>query len=128
MKNETVAYLTGADKAIFQARAILEINFPEQAARLAYYAEFYAAQALIFERTERVAKTHKGVRRLFHQLAAAETGMDPRLAGDLTHGYQFKQLADYEAGTDASVSLEDAADAIEVAVHFVASVRQSLTA
>ena len=62
MKPQTHAFLVAADRALVQARGNLAINFPDQAARLAYYAQFHSAQALIFERTDKVAKTHKGVR------------------------------------------------------------------
>ena len=38
------------------------------AARLACYAQFHAAKALFFERTARIAKTHKGVSAQFHRI------------------------------------------------------------
>ena len=81
-------HLNAAERALVQARGVLAINYPDQAARLAYYVQFHAAQALIFERTDKVAKTHKGVRRLFHQLSRAEAGIDPRLAGKLTDAHR----------------------------------------
>jgi uncharacterized protein (UPF0332 family) len=56
MKAETAAYLANAAEALKDAQAILAICIPRQAARLAYYAQFHAAQALIFERTDKVAK------------------------------------------------------------------------
>ena len=126
MKAKTVEYLGAAAKALLEARGNLTIGFAEQAARLAYYAQFHAAQALIFERTEQIAKTHKGVGRLFHKLAKSEAGLDPRLPGDLTHAYQFKQIADYETGLGARVSIQDATDAIAVADLFVAAVTRHL--
>ena len=108
MKAKTVRYLEAATKALVFARGNLTMNFAEQAARLAYYAQFHAAQALVFERTEQIAKTHKGVGRLFHKLAKSEAGLDVRLPGDLTNAYQFKQIADYETGAEALVTLDDA--------------------
>ena len=127
MKRQTAAYLNAAERALVQARGVLAINYPDQAARLAYYVQFHAAQALIFERTDKVAKTHKGVRRLFHQLSRAEAGIDPRLAGKLTDAYKFKQFADYETGTAAIASPQDAADTIAAAEHFIAVVRAVLS-
>ena len=53
MKPQTSAYLD-SDEAIRDAKQILAINIPRQSARLAYYAQFHAAQALIFERTDKV--------------------------------------------------------------------------
>jgi uncharacterized protein (UPF0332 family) len=46
---ETAAYLASAAQALTDAKAILAINIPRQAARLAYYAQFHAAQAFIFD-------------------------------------------------------------------------------
>ena len=126
MKPQTASYLAAADKALVEPSGVLAINFSEQAARLAYYAEFHAAQALIFERTTKVAKTHKGVRKLFYSLAQSESGMDTQLAGHLDNDYQFKQIADYETGSGAVVSREEASAAIARAEHFVANVKQVL--
>lgn len=126
MKPKTAGYLAAAAKALVAARGNLTLNFAEQAARLAYYAQFHAAQALIFERTEQIAKTHKGVARLFHKLAKSETGLEARFPGDLTNFYQFKQIADYETGGDELVSLSDAAQAIVLADQFVAAVQSIL--
>jgi len=69
VKPETAAYLASAAEALKDAKAILAIHIPRQAAHLAYYAQFHAAQALIFERTDRIAKTHRGVKNRFHKLA-----------------------------------------------------------
>ena len=56
MKPQTAAYLANAIEAVADARRILAIDIPRQAGRLAYYAEFHAAQALIFERTAKGRK------------------------------------------------------------------------
>jgi uncharacterized protein (UPF0332 family) len=72
MKPQTQAFLAAADEALSDGNTILKVNVPRQAARLAYYAQFHAAQALIFERTDKVAKTHKGVDREFHKIAKDE--------------------------------------------------------
>jgi uncharacterized protein (UPF0332 family) len=69
MKPQTAAFLESADQAVSQAKRILAIDIPIQAAWLAYYAQFYAAQALIFERTDKIARTHKGVRDSSHDLS-----------------------------------------------------------
>jgi uncharacterized protein (UPF0332 family) len=62
MTPQAAALMESAGLSLSEARRILEINIPRQAARLAYYAQFHAAQALVFERTGKVAKTHKGIR------------------------------------------------------------------
>jgi uncharacterized protein (UPF0332 family) len=105
----------------------LAIDIPRQAARLAYYAQFHAAQALIFERTDKSAKTHKGVDRQFHRLALAETSFPTGLAATMSAAYHFKEAADYETGIAGAVSSADAGDAIAAGEQFVAAVRQALT-
>ncbi|MGO8952884.1 MAG: HEPN domain-containing protein [Rhodomicrobium sp.] len=77
MKPGTRAYLESAGEALSDARKILAIGIPRQAARLAYYAQFHAAQALIFERTDRIAKTHNGVKSQFHKLTRGDTAIPP---------------------------------------------------
>ena len=108
--------------------AILAISIPRQAARLAYYAQFHAAQALIFERTDKIAKTHKGVQTLFHQLIKQEPVSGRRLAGDLAASYHYKEAADYETGTAGAISSADAAEAIRTAEHFLAVISTVLDA
>ena len=102
MKAETAAYLANAAEALEDAKAILGIRIPRQAARLAYYVQFHAAQALIFERTDRGAKTHRGVKIQFHKLTNEDTGLDCSLAGDLAATYHFKEAAGYETGAAAA--------------------------
>jgi uncharacterized protein (UPF0332 family) len=62
MTPQAAALMESAGLSPSEARRILEFNIPRQAARLAYYAQFHATQALVFERTGKVAKTHKGIR------------------------------------------------------------------
>ncbi len=127
MKPQTVAYLDSADEALRDAKRILGIDIPRQAARLADYAQFHAAQALIFERTDKSAKTHKGVDKQFHLLALAEPSFPPGLAATMSAAYHFKEAADYETGTAGAVSSADAEDAIAAGEQFVSAVRQALT-
>ena len=127
MKPQTSAYLDSADEAIRDAEQILAINIPRQAARLAYYAQFHAAQALIFERTDKVAKTHRGVDKEFHRLALAETTFPLSLAATLSAAYHFKKVADYETGPAGAVTAADADQAIAAAKHFVTLVRGAIT-
>ena len=124
MKPQTAAYLAAADRAMSNAHGNLSIKIADQAARLAYYAQFHAAQALIFERTHKIAKTHKGVNIQFHRLIKSETTSDQTLAHQLTRAYHFKEVADYETGTITIVTTDDAVAAIAAAEHFVTVIRQ----
>ena len=79
MRPEARGYLDKARECLAHARAILAIELGEDAGRAAYLTTFHAAQALIFERTGRVAKTHRGVHGQFLRLAADEPGVDAEL-------------------------------------------------
>ena len=126
MTPQTAALMASAGLSLSEARRILEIDIPRQAARLAYYAQFHADQALVFERTGKVAKTHKGVRAQFHRLARMERRLAPGLSVDLTAAYHFKEAADYESGGLNTISSDDAIEALQAADHFVASIRNAL--
>jgi uncharacterized protein (UPF0332 family) len=46
---------------------MLQVGLNEDAGREIYLACFHAARALIFERTDKVAKTHRGVQSEFYR-------------------------------------------------------------
>lgn len=75
---------------------MLAIEMADEAGRTAYLAAFHAAHAIIFERTGRTPKTHRGVRTQFGALARAEASIDISLRQFLTDGYDLKTIADYE--------------------------------
>jgi hypothetical protein len=60
VKSETEDYLASAHRHLGYARRNLSPDSAPVAAREAYMAAFHAAQALIFERTGKPAKTHNG--------------------------------------------------------------------
>ena len=126
MTPEAASYMTAADRALSDARVVFTANLPHQAARLAYYAQFHAAQALIFERTGKIAKTHKGVGRQFHLLAKAERSFPPGLAAELSSAYKYKEFADYDTDQATPITVVQATDAIATAERFVAAVRQAI--
>jgi uncharacterized protein (UPF0332 family) len=127
MTPESEDSLAAAERTLLHARGNLSINIPDQDARMAYYAQFHAAQALIFERTGKAAKTHKGVHKEFHRLARAEPTSSPGLASQLATAYRFKDIADYDTVLATPVTPNRAQEAIAVAERFVAAVRQLLT-
>ena len=63
MTPEAGRYLAKARLTLDHARKMLTVQLNEDAGRAAYLAGFQAAQALIFERTGTVTKTHKGAHR-----------------------------------------------------------------
>lgn len=68
---ETGAYLAKAQQCLKEARIVAANDLAEAAGRAAYLAAYQAAQALIFERTGKAAKSHNGVRSEFARLARA---------------------------------------------------------
>jgi len=127
MKPETAAYLDRADRSLSNARAILAINIAEAAGREAYYAAFHAAEALIFERTDKTPKTHSGVRAEFNRLAMDEPAISPELRAFLGQSYRLKEAADYLTGSAVEVTQAQAAAAVDSAGEFVTCVRNVLT-
>ena len=126
MRSEARRYLDKARQSLARARAILAIDLGEEAGRAAYLGAFHAAQALIFERTNRAAKTHRGVHGQFLRLVVDEPRIDPALRRFLAQGYKLKAIADYETGPDAVVPLEEAAAAIETADRFIRTIAELL--
>ena len=62
MKEAAAAYLAKARQALDKARRVFAIGLYDEAGRHAYYAAFHAAQALLFQRTDKVYATHQGVK------------------------------------------------------------------
>ena len=101
MTPEAHRYLDKAQQSLAHAKAIPAIELGEDAGRAAYLAALHAA-ALIFERTDRVAKTHRGVHGQFLRLVADEQRLGQELRRFLSEGYKLKATADYEVGPEAS--------------------------
>jgi len=123
---EAGRYLDKARQSLAHAQAILAIELGEDAGRAAYLGAFHAAQALIFERSNRVAKTHRGVHGQFLKLVTNEPRVDVDLRRFLSEAYKLKAIADYETGPDAVVPLEQAATAVETAGRFIQTIAELL--
>jgi uncharacterized protein (UPF0332 family) len=126
VRPETQSYLDKARQSLAHARAILEIELGDDSGRAAYLAALHAAQALIFERTGRVARTHRGVHGQFLKLVAGEARIDAQLRRFLSEGYKLKAIADYEVGPEAVVPLQEAVTAVGTAARFVETVAELL--
>jgi uncharacterized protein (UPF0332 family) len=123
---EAERFLQNADDHLARGQTMLAAGLNDDAGRAAYLAAFHAAQAIIFERTGKVLKTHKGVQIEFLRL----TKDDPRFRPDqrifLSQAYDFKAVADYDSGPISEVSPQRAVDANEAARQFIATVRRVL--
>jgi uncharacterized protein (UPF0332 family) len=127
VKPETADYLDRAREDLSDARQIAQINLAKVAARTAYYAAFHAAEALIFEKTDRAVKTHRGVRTEFARLTKDDPRTSAGMAGFLLQAYQYKEISDYGTGSGEIATLADAEAVIASAADFVLWVRTALT-
>ena len=75
MTPEAASYLHKARRCLTFARINLDVQLGNDASRNAYLAAFHAAQALIFERTGKAAKSHRGVHAAFSRVATEEPQM-----------------------------------------------------
>jgi uncharacterized protein (UPF0332 family) len=119
MKPESAAFLAKSREFLGKAQGMLDHQWPDEAGRAAYLAGLHAAQALIFESTGKVVKSHRGVHRELARLMKDEPRFDPDLRAFLGRAYNLKAIADYETGPGSRVSPESAKDAIQTATRFV---------
>jgi uncharacterized protein (UPF0332 family) len=66
-----------------------------------------------------VAKTHRGVHAQFSRLTRDDPKIDTELSRFLSQAYDFKAVADYEIGPDATVPLAEAISATDSAENFI---------
>jgi uncharacterized protein (UPF0332 family) len=122
---EAQYYLNSARQDIDDTRKILAAGVWRIAARSAYYAAFHAAEALIVERTGRIAKTHSGVRAEFARLVK-NSEPDRALSTFLAQAYKYKEISDYGTGDGATVSQAEATQALKDAEQFIARISEML--
>ena len=127
MSPEAADYLEKARGFPNKARNWLEtVHYGDEAARAAYLAAFHAAQALLFERTGQVVKTHRGVRTAFARLAAEDSRLDRTLTRFLAQGYRQKEIVDYAIGPQTIINESEAHEMINAAGRFVDRIAQIL--
>jgi uncharacterized protein (UPF0332 family) len=95
------------------------LHYADEAGRAAYLAGLHTAQALVFERTGKVTRSHRGVQRELYRLTAEDPGFDPDLRAFLGRSYNLKPIADYQTGAAAEVSADEARVALDVAARLV---------
>jgi hypothetical protein len=61
VKPESAAFLEKSREFLIKAQGMLDNQWPDEAGRAAYLAGLHAAQALIFEASGEVTKSHKRV-------------------------------------------------------------------
>lgn len=127
MTPEAAGYLEKARRCLEYARVNLGVDLGNDAGRNAYLAAFHAAQALIFEMTGRIAKTHQGVQAEFSRLTKDDPTITADLRRFLSQAYNLKAVADYETGPGAEVPMDRAVLALAGAKRFVGWVEQRLS-
>ncbi|MCI0598330.1 MAG: HEPN domain-containing protein [Beijerinckiaceae bacterium] len=100
---ESGDYLNRARQVLQEARVIASINLPEAAGRAAYMAAYHAAQALIFDRTGKIAKTHTGVRSEFARLAKDDPRINRVFTAFHAQAYYLKAIAACAVVTDKTI-------------------------
>lgn len=126
MKPQAGAFLDKSRGLLRQADTMLEVELVEAAGRTAYLVGLHAAQALVFERTERIVRRHRGVQAEFRRLTESEPDFDPELRPFLSRTYNLKAIADYDTDPASEVSVEEVQQAIATARRFVASIEALL--
>jgi uncharacterized protein (UPF0332 family) len=115
---EAARFLDKARSCLADAIRIQQL-VPRLVGREAYLAAYHAAEALLYERTGKIAKTHRGLRAQFANIARSEPRIDRPMLEFLAQAYELKSLADCRTGADANFSEEIAAAAVERATRFV---------
>jgi uncharacterized protein (UPF0332 family) len=106
VKPEAAEHLDRAAEYLTKARSLLDVlHYNDEAGRAAYLAALHAAQALIFERTGHVARSHGGINSQFNLQTRGDRRVDAELRRFLPHAYDLKAVADYEAGPGSVVPL-----------------------
>ena len=115
------AYLKRADKALVSAKILFKNDEMEDSASRAYYAMFYAAQAILASKGLN-ARSHKGARILFGRHIIREGLMGKDYAKMLDKAFDLRQRSDYEALK--KVTRDSVKDAIKSAEEFIKTVKQ----
>ncbi len=117
MTPEAADYLAKAREYLSKAGSLLDVvHYSDEAARAAYLAGFHAAQALVFERTARVAKSHRGLRTT---VARLDPRIDRSFTRFLARAYKSKEITDYGIGPQAVVTTAQAREMLGLATRFV---------
>jgi uncharacterized protein len=115
-----IVLLERAAKAVSAAQILLEKGFMADAVSRAYYAMFYATQAILFKKGL-IAKSHSGTINLFSR-EIVEKGLVPKELGKIINkAHALRQKSDYDPSAD--FEFEDVEKLIEEARNFLVQVR-----
>lgn len=123
MKEATRKLLEKAERAIRASGTLLAAGDAEFAAGRAYYAMFYVAEALLFERDLRFSK-HSAVHAAYGKEFAKAAVLDPRFHRWLLSAFNLRLQTDY--AFDAVISGQEVEETLEQAREFLAAARELL--
>jgi uncharacterized protein (UPF0332 family) len=124
LKEETRKLLDKSAHAIRAARLLLENGETAFAVGRAYYAMFYAAEAVLWEEGLR-ARSHSGVHSLFGEQFAKTRRLDSKYHRWMLAAFNQRLQGDY--GFDAVFAPEDAGRMIEQASEFLTAAETFLS-
>ncbi len=125
MKDQTSSLLAKASENLSASRDLLHAPHVEIAVSRAYYAMFYAAEAVLLEEGVEFS-SHGAVHGAFGERFAKGGRLDAKLHRYLLDAYRARQSADYDA--PANISAEDAATVVKRAEEFVDTIKRFLGA
>jgi uncharacterized protein (UPF0332 family) len=123
VKSESRRLLGKAERAIRAAETLLRADQADFAAGRAYYAMFYAAEALLFERGLQFRK-HSAVHAALGEQLVRPGLLDVRFHRWLLDAFDVRIQADY--GVDALITAEESRVVIEQAREFLREAQRIL--
>ena len=122
MTDEPKVLLAKAKRSILAARKLLD-DYPEFATARAYYAMFYAAEAVLLKLGFRFHK-HSAVHAAFGEHFAKTGRIDPKYHRWLLDAFDERLLCDYQAAPDVNSS--EAAELLQRAEEFIEAIEKAL--
>lgn len=123
MTEDLIRILRKADESLRAAELLFERELHGFAASRAYYAMFYAAEALLLSKALSFS-THRGVIAAFGKHFAKPRLIDPMFHQYLTEAFEDRQIGDY--AFDREVAPKDARSQLDRAKAFLQAARQWL--
>ena len=125
MKDYSRRRIEKAEETVAAARILLADGHLDSAADRVYYAMFYLAEALLFERGLEFS-SHGAVHGAFGKEFAKTRALDPQYHAWLLRAFEIRQRATY--GIDAALDSEGVRRLIGRAEEFLAAARRYLEA
>jgi uncharacterized protein (UPF0332 family) len=123
VKEHSRKLLNKAQDAVEVAEGILDMNKPDMAAGRAYYAMFYVAEALLYEKGLEF-NTHGQVIGAYGKVFSKTKELDPKFHKSLRAGFDARISGDYDV--DSNISNQLVADMINQAREFLEAAQEYL--